>query len=156
MGILQNSISTIIWLVEKRNVVGDRVRQARKVARPPITQIDLVARLQVLGMQIDQSGLSKIESGRRRAVPSILGYQGLICRPNPQIVGQQKGELFSHQDAFRVLQVHCSVNAEFDNQIPWIYYWWQERWGSGCPTASWNGKCRVKYWVRQDTIYTET
>jgi len=51
--------------VEKRNVVGDRVRQARKVARPPITQIDLVARLQVLGMQIDQSGLSKIESGRR-------------------------------------------------------------------------------------------
>jgi len=51
--------------VEKRNVIGDRVRQARKAARPPITQIDLVARLQVLGMQIDQSGLSKIESGRR-------------------------------------------------------------------------------------------
>lgn len=51
--------------MEKRNVVGDRVRQARKVARPPITQIDLVARLQILGMQIDQSGLSKIESGRR-------------------------------------------------------------------------------------------
>ena len=49
----------------KRNVVGDRVRQARKAARPPITQIDLVARLQILGMQIDQSGLSKIESGRR-------------------------------------------------------------------------------------------
>ena len=51
--------------MEKRNVIGDRVRQAGKVARPPITQIDLVARLQVLGMQIDQSGLSKIESGRR-------------------------------------------------------------------------------------------
>ena len=65
MGILQSSISTIIWLVGKRNVVGDRVRQARKAARPPITQIDLVARLQILGMQIDQSGLSKIESGRR-------------------------------------------------------------------------------------------
>jgi len=51
--------------VEKRNVVGDRVRQARKAVRPPITQIDLVARLQILGMQIDQSGLSKIESGHR-------------------------------------------------------------------------------------------
>ena len=51
--------------MEKRNVVGERVRQARKSARPPITQTDLVARLQVLGMQIDQSGLSKIESGRR-------------------------------------------------------------------------------------------
>jgi len=51
--------------VEKRNVVGDRVRQARKVARPLITQIDLVARLQILGMQIDQSSLSKIEGGHR-------------------------------------------------------------------------------------------
>ena len=51
--------------MEKRNIVGERVRQARKATRPPITQTDLVARLQVLGMQIDQSGLSKIESGRR-------------------------------------------------------------------------------------------
>jgi len=41
------------------------VRQARKAARPTITQADLVARLQVLGTQVDQSGLSKIESGRR-------------------------------------------------------------------------------------------
>ena len=51
--------------MEKRNVIGDRVRQARKAARSPITQIDLVARLQVSGLQIEQSGLSKIESGRR-------------------------------------------------------------------------------------------
>lgn len=48
-----------------RNIVGTRVRQARKAAMPPITQRDLVARLQVLGMVIDQSGLSKIESGQR-------------------------------------------------------------------------------------------
>lgn len=41
------------------------MRQARKAARPTITQADLVARLQVLGTQVDQSGLSKIESGRR-------------------------------------------------------------------------------------------
>ncbi len=60
-----SSISTIILTVEKRNVVGKRVQQARKTAKPPITQTDLVARLQVLGMQIDQSGLSKIEGGRR-------------------------------------------------------------------------------------------
>ena len=51
--------------MDKRNVVGDRVRQARRAARPPVTQLDLVARLQLLGIQIDQSGLSKIESGRR-------------------------------------------------------------------------------------------
>ena len=58
-------ISSIILLVEKRNVVGIRVRQARKAAKPPITQSDLIARLQLLDMNIDQSGLSKIENGQR-------------------------------------------------------------------------------------------
>jgi len=51
--------------VGDKNIVGSRVQQARKAGRPPITQNDLVARLQVLGMIIDQSGLSKIESGIR-------------------------------------------------------------------------------------------
>ena len=58
-------ISTIIWLVGKRNIVGARVRRARKIAKPPVTQADLVARLQLLGVVIDQSGLSKIENGQR-------------------------------------------------------------------------------------------
>ena len=49
----------------KRNLVGARVREARKLAKPLITQTDLVARLQVLGIAIDQSGLSKLESGQR-------------------------------------------------------------------------------------------
>ena len=51
--------------MDKKNLAGARVRQARKSARPPVTQKDLVARLQVLGMTIDQSGVSKIESGQR-------------------------------------------------------------------------------------------
>ena len=51
--------------MENRNIVGVRVHLARKSVQPVITQRDLVARLQVLGMVIDQSGLSKIESGRR-------------------------------------------------------------------------------------------
>jgi len=51
--------------VESKNIVGGRVREARKSVKPQITQLDLVARLQLLGMMIDQSGLSKIESGRR-------------------------------------------------------------------------------------------
>ncbi|MFC2046932.1 helix-turn-helix domain-containing protein [Chloroflexota bacterium] len=51
--------------MEKRNIVGIRVRQARKAAKPPITQLDLIARLQLLDMNIDQSGLSKIENGQR-------------------------------------------------------------------------------------------
>ena len=51
--------------MEGKNIVGPRVRQARKAAKPPITQLDLIARLQVEGLNIDQSGLSKIESGHR-------------------------------------------------------------------------------------------
>ena len=51
-----------------RNIVGTRVRQARKAAPPPITQTDLVARLQLSGMSIDQPGLSKIENGQRPVV----------------------------------------------------------------------------------------
>jgi len=45
--------------------VGTRVRQARKATKPPITQTDLVARLQLLDISIDQPGLSKIEGGQR-------------------------------------------------------------------------------------------
>ena len=45
--------------------MGPNVLQARKSASPPITQTDLVARLQLLGMMIDQSALSKIENQQR-------------------------------------------------------------------------------------------
>ncbi len=48
-----------------KNIVGSQVRKARKAAKPPITQEELVARLQILDMMIDQSGLSKIENGQR-------------------------------------------------------------------------------------------
>ena len=51
--------------MKRKNIVGVRVREARKAARPPITQTDLIARLQVLDMVIDQPGLSKIENGQR-------------------------------------------------------------------------------------------
>jgi transcriptional regulator with XRE-family HTH domain len=49
----------------QRNVIGSRVRQARRMSSPQVSQVDLVARLQVLGLKIEQSGLSKIENGHR-------------------------------------------------------------------------------------------
>lgn len=48
-----------------KNIIGQRVREARKKAKPSITQLDLVARLQTEGLSVDQSALSKIESGLR-------------------------------------------------------------------------------------------
>ena len=58
-------MSSIICGVGNRNVVGIYVRKARMSAKPKITQKELMARLQVLGMMIDQSSLSKIENGQR-------------------------------------------------------------------------------------------
>jgi len=46
-------------------VVGARVRQARKLATPRVSQVDLAARLQLMGLKIDQSAVSKIEQGYR-------------------------------------------------------------------------------------------
>jgi len=51
--------------VKKRNIVGVRVSHSRREAIPPITQGDLIARLQVLGIMLDQSTLSKIENQQR-------------------------------------------------------------------------------------------
>jgi len=45
--------------------VGPRVRFARKLLQPPLTQGELAARLQVLGLGIEQSGVSRIEQGLR-------------------------------------------------------------------------------------------
>ena len=41
------------------------LESARNQAKPPVTQKDLVARLQVLGLKVDQSTISKIEQGTR-------------------------------------------------------------------------------------------
>jgi len=49
----------------ERNVVGQRVRAARRQARPPITQTELAARLQVMGLKLDQASISKIEKAAR-------------------------------------------------------------------------------------------
>lgn len=65
MRIFGSRILTIIGVAVQRNVVGPRVRQARRLATPRVSQVDLAARLQVLGLRIDQSAVSKIEQGRR-------------------------------------------------------------------------------------------
>jgi len=48
-----------------RNIIGDRVKLARRKAIPKITQIDLAVRLQLQGLQIERATISKIETGYR-------------------------------------------------------------------------------------------
>lgn len=47
----------------KKNVISVQLRVMR--ARQKITQMDLAARMQVLGINIDQQSISKIENNRR-------------------------------------------------------------------------------------------
>ncbi|HEY9062990.1 MAG TPA: XRE family transcriptional regulator [Pseudobacteroides sp.] len=48
-----------------RNLIGDRVKQARNNCKPKITQIDLLARLEIRGIVLNETAISKIEAKTR-------------------------------------------------------------------------------------------
>lgn len=48
-----------------RNLIGDRVHQARHKAKPKVTQKDLLARLAVRGIELEKTTISKIEAKTR-------------------------------------------------------------------------------------------
>jgi HTH-type transcriptional regulator, cell division transcriptional repressor len=49
-----------------QNIVGSRVQQARNKSKPPLSQEELAARLQLDGWKISRETLAKIEAGFRR------------------------------------------------------------------------------------------
>mgnify|MGYP001554612393 CR=1 FL=1 len=48
-----------------RNIVGRRVREARKSHSPPLTQDQLSGKLAAEGVQLDRVAIAKIETGIR-------------------------------------------------------------------------------------------
>jgi transcriptional regulator with XRE-family HTH domain len=50
----------------KRNISGRRIAEARAVAKPPLTQDDLSAKLALAGVQMDRAAVAKIENNLRR------------------------------------------------------------------------------------------
>ncbi len=50
----------------KNNVIGEKVQEARLKCQPPLTQLELAARLQLQGWKISRTGIAKIEAGIRR------------------------------------------------------------------------------------------
>ena len=50
---------------KQKNVIGERVRLARVSMTPAVSQEDLSGRLARLGVQITQTGISKIENRSR-------------------------------------------------------------------------------------------
>lgn len=58
---------------KKANIVGGRLKEARRRHKPPMTQDQLSGKLALLGMSLDRAGISKIEIGQR----SVLDYEVL-------------------------------------------------------------------------------
>jgi len=50
-----------------RNIIGKRVKEARLLSDPPLTQDQLAGRLAGQAVQLDRVGLAKVESGLRCA-----------------------------------------------------------------------------------------
>ena len=48
-----------------QNLIGERVKQARGILQPAVTQEQLSRKLAKLGVSIDRAGIAKIESGIR-------------------------------------------------------------------------------------------
>jgi HTH-type transcriptional regulator, cell division transcriptional repressor len=51
--------------MNRKNIVGIRVKEARLNKYPKLTQDQLASRLQVEGVHIDRTAVAKIESGSR-------------------------------------------------------------------------------------------
>lgn len=54
-----------------RNISGKRIAEARRAARPPLTQEELSAKLALLGVQMDRAAVAKAENNLRR----VLDYE---------------------------------------------------------------------------------
>jgi hypothetical protein len=50
-----------------RNIIGGRIREARQLFNPPLTQDQLAGRLAKFGVQLDRVALAKVENGSRCA-----------------------------------------------------------------------------------------
>ncbi len=66
------------------------------MVRPPITQKDLVARLQVLGLKVDQSTISKIEQGIRPVSDFEVVVLAKALKVSPAWLLEQTSEWNAH------------------------------------------------------------
>ena len=54
-----------LYMDKRKNVVGEKIRAARLAEKPPATQQDLSARLEIHGVSLSASSIGKIENGTR-------------------------------------------------------------------------------------------
>lgn len=78
----------ITILKEKRNLIGCRLKQAR--IEKGLTQQDLCAKLQTMGILIDRASISKIEQQKRIVTDYELLYISQVLELSPNwLLGQE-------------------------------------------------------------------
>jgi HTH-type transcriptional regulator, cell division transcriptional repressor len=55
----------IYWYKGGKNIIGQRIKEARQKQLPKMTQEDLAAKLELMDVNIDRIAVSRIESGKR-------------------------------------------------------------------------------------------
>jgi Helix-turn-helix domain len=55
----------------RKNIVGERVAEARQASKPPLTQDAVSGRLARIGIQLDRAAIAKIENNHRH----VLDYE---------------------------------------------------------------------------------
>ncbi len=83
-------VSHLTIVLRMRNVIGSRIREARHSHGRKVTQEQLAARLQSVGVELDRTGISKIEAGKRPV--SDIEIQA-ICKA----LGIKVSELFGEE-----------------------------------------------------------
>jgi len=83
--------------VLRKNIVGLRVRKARRESK--MTQLELAARLQLLGIRIDRSGIAKLESGRRPASDIEIAAIATVLEVPISWLFEDSGDFFRSTEA---------------------------------------------------------
>lgn len=78
----------------KPNIIGERIRAARLMQKPPITQKDLAARLTVYGVPVDRSMVVKMENQERSIKDfEIEALSNCLRLPVEWFFGRESGEI---------------------------------------------------------------
>lgn len=73
------------------NISGKRIAEARRSARPPLTQEELSGKLALLGIQMDRAAIAKVESNRRRVLDyELKAFSVALGVPTGWLVGGRR------------------------------------------------------------------
>lgn len=89
-------LSIYYSVVNRKNIVGLRIRKARKEAQK--TQTKLAAELQLLGIKIDRTSIAKLESGRRPVSDIEIIAIAQILNVSISSLFKDSAELFNQLD----------------------------------------------------------